>query len=192
MKKIVLLVPALVVSGVVAGCAVAPGDNGVTGEPPATEVTSEPPTTEATSEPPESETAPAPATHETPAENVTWSSPGKVQVGNFHPGARAEWTLTLHNGNEDEASFLIAYKQPDNVQAGYQPAPAWCQDWVIIADPTPVLAPRETREILIALDMPTNAQAPEPKWEFWVSVKDTSQGGMVQVELCSRWLVSMR
>jgi hypothetical protein len=29
-----------------------------------------------------------------------WISPGKVEVGNFFPGARAEYPLTIHNGND--------------------------------------------------------------------------------------------
>ena len=30
------------------------------------------------------------------------------------------------------------------------------------------------------------------KWEFWIVVKNVSQGGTVQTELCSRWQVNMR
>ncbi len=174
MNKALLLVVALLMVGLLAGC------------------TQTPSTPEPTPVPTPPEPAPTPAPPEPPSENVTWISPGKVEVGNFYPGARAEWLLTVHNGNDYEASFLIAYRQPDNVGAGYEPAPAECRDWVIIVEPTPVLAPRETRDILIALDMPAEAQAPEPKWEFWISVKDTSQTGMVQVELSSRWLVTMK
>jgi len=122
----------------------------------------------------------------------TWISPGKVQVGNFYPGARAEGNLLVHNGNDTGASFLIAYRYPDHVEEGYiKPTPE-VQDWVIITDPTPVLAPYETRGILVVLAMPEDAAAFAPKWEFWISVKDTTQTGMVQTELCSRWLVSMR
>jgi len=66
------------------------------------------------------------------------------------------------------------------------------QDWVIIADPTPVLEAFETREVLIAVVMPEDAESPAPKWEFWIAVKDVTQTGMVQTELACRWLVSMR
>ena len=122
----------------------------------------------------------------------TWISPGKVQVGNFYPGARAEWNLLVHNGNDTAASFLVAYRYPDHVADGYAKPTAEVQDWVIIADPTPVIAPKETREILIVLAMPEDAAVFAPKWEFWISVKDTTQKGMVVTELCSRWLVVMR
>jgi hypothetical protein len=127
-----------------------------------------------------------------PPVDRTWISPGKVQVGNFYPGARAEWTLSVHNGKDTTASFLVAYRYPDNVGEGYVKPAKEVQDWVIIADPTPVLAPYETREILIVLEMPEDAAVFTPKWEFWISVIDTTQTGMVKTELCSRWLVAMR
>lgn len=127
-----------------------------------------------------------------PPEDVTWISPGKIRVGNFYPGARAEWNLLIHNGNNITASFAVTYRHPDHVGEGYVKPPEEAQDWVIIVDTAPVLAPRETREILVVLAMPRDAAVFAPEWEFWVSVKDTTQIGMVQTELCCRWLITMR
>ncbi len=121
----------------------------------------------------------------------TWISPAKVEVGNFHPGARAEYIISLHNGSDGPAEFSVRYEVSDNVTEGYEPAPATAQDWVTIADPAPVLAAKETRDVLIAVEMPEDAQAP-PKWEFWIVAKDVTQTGMVQTELACRWLVTMK
>lgn len=127
-----------------------------------------------------------------PPENMTWISPGKVMVGNFYPGAKAEYPLTIHNGNDTPASFGVYYRYPSHIGEGYELPPAEAQDWVIVADPTPVLMPRETRDILIALDMPENTDISTPKWEFWIGVKDITQTGTVRTELACRWLISMR
>lgn len=127
-----------------------------------------------------------------PPENVTWISPGKVMIGNFHAGGRAEYPLTIHNGQDVSVEYLVYYRTPDHVGEGYVKAPSTVQDWVIIADPTPVLAPYETKDIMVVLEMPSDAKDPAPNWEFWVGVKDNSQAGMVQTELCVRWLVQMR
>jgi len=124
-----------------------------------------------------------------PPDDVTWISPGKVLIGNFYPGARAEWNVTIHNGNEASVGFRVSYCKPARVGAGRQMVEA--QDWVIIADPTPVLQPKETKEILIALDVPKGVRGLPDKWEFWVSAIEQGQG-MVQTELVSRWLVDMR
>jgi len=125
-------------------------------------------------------------------EGQTWISPGKVQVGNFYPGARAEWPLTVHNGNDHTTTFEVSYRYPDSVGEGYTKPTSEVQDWVRVADTTPILSRYGTREIMVILEMPEDAVSPGHKWEFWVSVKDTSQGGLVRIELCSRWLVIMR
>lgn len=120
-----------------------------------------------------------------------WISPGKVMVGNFYPGARAEWSLSIHNGKDELAQFSVTYREPDHLIEGFVTAPAAAKDWVIIADPTPELKAKETRDVLIALKMPKDAKAP-PKWEFWIAVRDATQTGMVQTELACRWLITMR
>ncbi len=122
----------------------------------------------------------------------TWISPGKVEVGNFHPGARAEWPLTIHNGSEEPTQVEVRYVEPTQVEEGYVKAPGIVQDWVIISDPAPTLEGFETREVLIAIVMPEDAESPAPKWEFWIAVKDVTQTGMIQTELATRWLVTMR
>jgi hypothetical protein len=127
-----------------------------------------------------------------PPENVTWVSPGKVNVSNFYPGARAEYPVTIHNGNNVATEFLISYRNPDNVATGYSRPSSKVQDWVIVADETPVLAPKETREVMVILEMPKDAKVFAESWEFWISVKDNSQTGTVKTELCIRWLIDMR
>jgi hypothetical protein len=119
-----------------------------------------------------------------------WISPGKVEVGNFSPGARAEYPLTIHNGNDEPTEFSVTFQVPGSTAEGYDQAPSAAQDWVIIAEAAPVLAAKETRDVLIAVEMPEDAEAP-PKWEFWITVKDVTQTGMVQTELACRWLITM-
>jgi len=160
-------------------------------EPPADTV--EPPAIpETPPEPVEPTNNPTIVDDQRPPDDVTWISPGKVVVGNFHAGGRAEYPMTIHNGKDVQAEFLVYYRTPDHVPEDTTKAPDIVQDWVIIADPTPVLAAYETRDILVVLQMPKTASDPAPKWEFWIGVKDNSQTGMVQTELCTRWLVSMR
>lgn len=132
-----------------------------------------------------------PINGEPPMDRI-WISPAKVHIGNFYSGARAEWNLSVHNGNDAVATFEVKYRTPDYVSGGYTEPPAETRNWVIIADSSPVLMPYETRDILIALDVPVAAVITADKWEFWISVKDVTQGGMIQTELCSRWLVQMQ
>jgi len=143
----------------------------------------------------------APPGNETPLEpppeeqadntDNTWISPPSVIVDNLFPGAEdVEWPLTIHNGKDEPAEFSVTYRVPSSAGEGYVPAPDEAQDWVIIAEPAPMLAAKESREVLIVVEMPEDATAP-PKWEFWIVVKDVTQTGMIQTELACRCLVTM-
>ena len=126
-----------------------------------------------------------------PPDDMTWISPGKVIVTNFYPGARVEYPITVHNGNSASTSFTISCRPADSVGEPYVKAPPCVKDWVMVVDTTPVLAPRETRDILVTLEMPEDLEIFAPQWEFWVTAIDTSQG-MIKTELGVRWLVTMR
>jgi len=128
----------------------------------------------------------------TPAKDRTWISPGKVSIGNYYSGATADWTMTIHNGKPISAQFAVSYRKPDYTTDGYAMPSTSAQDWVIIADTTPLLKPYETREVKVTLQIPAKAKVTTPKWEYWISVIDNSQKGNVTTELCSRWLVTMR
>ncbi len=127
-----------------------------------------------------------------PPVDRTWISPGKVNIDNYYAGGRAEYPISIHNGKDTTAAFSVSYRFPDRVADGYSIPTPDVQNWIIIADSTPVLAPKETKQVAIVLEMPEKAINPAPKWEFWISVVDTTQAGFVKTELCSRWLVSMR
>lgn len=127
-----------------------------------------------------------------PPTDQNWLSPGKVQIGNFHAGGTAEWPITIHNGNNKETKFTISYREPSYTAEGYIKPPSSVQDWIIISDPFPVLAPKETREILVTVAMPEKGVSPGARWEFWISAVEENTGSLVTLELCSRWLVNMR
>ena len=126
-----------------------------------------------------------------PPRDSTWISPGKVNVANYFPSATAQYPVTIHNGNSKTVVFNVSYRVPDNVAAGYEKAPVEAQDWVIVTDATPLISPKGTVDIMVTLAMPKGSDAPD-RWEFWVSVSDSSQTGTVRTELCVRWLVEMR
>jgi hypothetical protein len=139
---------------------------------------------------------PSPSTPSGPEDEV-WISPGKVVVSNLYPGAEnVEYPLTIHNGNDQPTEFSLTFVAAGDVDKDtgyvYVAAPEEAQDWVIIADASPVLEPKETREVLVSVEMPEDAVAPAERWEFRIIVKDESQSGMIQTSLTCRWLVTMR
>ena len=186
-KAMVAPVALIVVLGLLLGGCLPSGDYTSPSNTPSSDVP-DTPVLPANNTPPDS----APVFDNPPPENVTWISPGKVNIANYYPGARAEYPVTIHNGNDVATGFSVSYRHPDNTATGYSKPPPGAESWVIIADATPVLMPRETREILIILAMPEDAAVFAESWEFWVSVTDASQTGEVKTAMAVRWLVDMR
>jgi len=126
-----------------------------------------------------------------PPMNVSWISPGHVDVGNFYAGATAEYPIRVHNGNSVPSIFLVTCRMPDNTVIDYAMASPEAIHWVTITGAETPLEAYETRDMLVSLTMPYGAVAPASKWELWISVIDTSQTGFVQTEICTRWLITM-
>jgi hypothetical protein len=123
-------------------------------------------------------------------EDSNWISPGKVEVGNLYPGATAEYPLTVHNGGDATTEFSITVRTPDNTSEGYETFPEIYFDWVTVTTPELELEAKQTADVLIIIDMPDDADYPGKNVEFWISVIDLGQSGMVRTELVCRWLVS--
>lgn len=123
-------------------------------------------------------------------QDYTWISPSKVEVSNFFPGARAEYPLTIHNGSTEPARFSVSYMEPTREVNGFVKAPEDARKW-LQTEKSVELQPGETTETLVAIELPEDVETPD-KWEFWVAVKDTTQSGIVQTEVASRWMVEMK
>lgn len=132
-----------------------------------------------------------PVDHGDAPTDSTWVSPGKVDIvvgsGATYP-VRVEYPITIYNSRYTDATFSVKFRMPDWRAEGYEAPPEGAEDWVIIADKTPLLEPREKKDILVVLDIPDKSSSP-PKWEFWITVSDTTDGGMVVAEMAIRWLV---
>jgi hypothetical protein len=122
--------------------------------------------------------------------DVNWISPGKVTISNLYKGAQAEYTLRIHNGSSDLSVFMINVRQPDGY--GINKLPLDCLNWVSIPAYSIVVQPKGTYELPITVKMLTDTNMKGKDYEVWISVIDSSQKGMVQTELCSRWLISTR
>lgn len=128
-----------------------------------------------------------------PPNTSNWIHPGKTYIENYEPGSSKEFILEVHNGNAFSANFTVDYRHPDEPLEGYSKAPSDARGWVWISHRRPELDPYETLMVTIRLGMPTSGgNLTASKWEFWLGVIDQSQTGLVQTELASRVLVTMR
>jgi len=72
-----------------------------------------------------------------------WISPGKVMIDNLYPGAQAEYSITVHNGNDLETPFAVTVRAPDHVGSGYEPLPEEYCSSITLSHSHPAMAPRE-------------------------------------------------
>jgi len=125
-------------------------------------------------------------------EKVAWIYPGKVYIGNLSPGTQGEWTLRIHNEKDVPNVFKVYLRYPDWTDTEYESLPKKFESWVIIdvVDGQVEISPNSVQEVLITVKMPSDHFATGKKYEMWIGVKDNSQEGMIQTELCGRMLIS--
>lgn len=115
------------------------------------------------------------------------SNDRSLKISGFQPQAKRILTVKYKSWT----GFFVEYLVSDEKRPGYALAPIEAKDWVIIEDSTPVLAPKETKEVLISISIPNDAVVKDNKWEFWTVAGERS-GGTVQIQMATRWLVEMR
>ena len=127
----------------------------------------------------------------TPPNDINWLYPSSVDISGFGYGGRAEYKIMVHNGSQDTVIFSISVRPADTPSQGFETAPFAFYDWVTVKPREIRMAPRSTEEVMVSLQMTSEYKVPD-KWEFWLSMTDSSQVGMLRTELCERWRVTMR
>lgn len=122
--------------------------------------------------------------------DTNWIMPGKVNISNLYLGAQADYVLRVHNGGNTQSIFEIKARQPDNTIV--EKLPIDCMNWVEISIPSVLIMPKSTVDVPITIRMVSDINMKGNNYEVWLSVIDTSQKGMVQTELCSRWFIATR
>jgi len=122
--------------------------------------------------------------------DVDWISPGKVTIENLYKGSQAEYSMRIHNGGKSATIFQVTSRQPDGIRDDKLPLD--CMDWVQISQGAIYVPAKSTVEVPIVVKMLKDTDMRGKSYEFWVSVINNAQKGMVQTELCSRWIIVTR
>ena len=64
-----------------------------------------------------------PTLYEVSESGSTGFEPPKYTIDNFSLGNEADLPVTLHNGTNEEITFLVSYRVPSYTEEGYVPAP---------------------------------------------------------------------
>lgn len=109
-------------------------------------------------------------------------------------------TVNIHNPRDKPVIISVTYSPCDRVTDDadtgllYQPAARIVANWVQIADDKVVIPARSIAHVPVRLSVPGNLSGIDlpDRWEFRISIIETTQKGMFQTETLQRWLVSMR
>ena len=122
--------------------------------------------------------------------NTNWISPGKVTIENLYKGAEADYTLRIHNGGDSDTVFDVNPRQADATM--YEKLPQDCIDWVTMPQYSVYIPAKSTYDMPIMVKIVKDAGMKGKTYEVWISVIDKGQKGMIQTELCSRWIIATR
>jgi hypothetical protein len=124
--------------------------------------------------------------------NVSWISPSKVEVGNLYPNATGEFELTIYNGKDTPAAYVVEAQVPSFTADGYTAFPKEYLTWVTLDDARPVVPSKKSRIVTVDITMPANVTYSQKKVELWVVVFDATQAGSIQTQLACRVMVDTR
>jgi hypothetical protein len=109
-----------------------------------------------------------------------------LYIRGFKPDAVRQLTLAYPR----YTGYSLYCRAPDKPAEGY--AGITDTGWIAFSDPSPVMAPGETRDITVSLNTPVDSDLPDDRWEFWIGVKESGNTSSISIELCSRWRVNMK
>jgi hypothetical protein len=129
----------------------------------------------------------------------------KIGVRNFHPGARAEYLLRIANGKNVDTTVGLGYLPTFRykgheldyfdrsvIDVGYVVAPSYVSDWIVEGLGAYEIGSKEVIEVLVAIEMPEDAEVFAEHWEFRLWALDLTPEGNTRTGAASRWLIDMR
>lgn len=114
----------------------------------------------------------------------------KVEFDGVYPGWSGTVSLTIVNGRDRDRLFAISVISPSNPQAGYEAFPWQYLYWITISQPTITVLKGGGFQVPITLAMPADSDYKGKKAEVRILVEDTTQTGLVQIAVESRWFIS--
>jgi hypothetical protein len=109
-----------------------------------------------------------------------------LYIRGLKPDAIRQLTLTYLRYTR----YSLYCRAPDKPAEGFSGIPD--TTWIAFSDPSPLMAPAETRDITISLNTPVDSDLTDDRWEFWIGVKEAGNTSSISIELCSRWLVTLK
>lgn len=110
-------------------------------------------------------------------------------VLDVHPGWTGNVPFLLSSGRDADRTFVLSVISPSNITKGFESLPMQYFSWIAVPQMGVDVAAGEYIEISITVTIPKDTKYRGKKAEVWILVEDTTQTGLVQIALESRWFI---
>lgn len=113
-----------------------------------------------------------------------------VELEGVYPGWTGTIPITIVNGQDRDRLFVIYVVSPTKPKAGFEALPEEYLYWLTVGEPEVTVGKGEIRQINITLEMPPDTDYAGRRAEVRIRVDDTTQRGLVQIALESKWFIT--
>lgn len=112
-----------------------------------------------------------------------------VTFDGVYPGWTGTVPLIIVNGQDRDRFFVVSVRSPNKPKEGYEAFPQEYLYWITISEPTFEVAKGENFQVPITVTIPIDSNYKGKRAEVRILIEDTTQTGLVQVALESRWFI---
>lgn len=113
----------------------------------------------------------------------------KVEFEGVYPGWSGTVPLTIVNGQDKDRLFVVSAISPTKIREGYEALPEQYLYWITISQPSATVLKGTNFQVPITLTMPIDADYAGKKAEVRILIEDTTQTGIVQIAVESKWFI---
>lgn len=112
-----------------------------------------------------------------------------VEFDGVYPGWTGTVPVTIVNGQDKDRLFVVSIRGATKTDAGYEAFPQEYFYWITISEPEVTIPAGEVYQIPVTLAMPGDSDYTGKKAEVRILVEDTTQRGLVQIALETKWYI---
>ena len=112
-----------------------------------------------------------------------------VEFKGVYPGWEGTVPVTIVNGNDRDRFFTLNLTLSSKVKEGFEQFPEEYFYWISISQPTANVSMGEVKQIPVTISMPEDASYSGKQAEVRIIVADTTQAGLVQIALETKWFI---
>jgi hypothetical protein len=114
----------------------------------------------------------------------------QVFIDGLYPGYSGNVPLTIVNGPDRDRLFNLTVSGTDKAKEGYESLPQQYLSWFTIDNSSFAIQKDDSHKAIVHVSVPEDMDYAGKKAELRILVEDTTQTGIVQIAVESRWFIT--